>query len=88
MRKSFRKCRLKEKSNCYSTRQAAEYLGASPFTLKGWRRRGEGPPWIKLSPRLVVYERPDLDAYKDVHKQTTRNSSSVSSKGGADDLSG
>lgn len=39
-----------------NTRGAAKYLGVSPSSVRKWRRVGSGPPWIRLSSNLVVYE--------------------------------
>jgi len=45
-------------------RQAAARLGlASSRTLEAWRRRGYGPPFLRLSPRLVRYRASDLDTW-------------------------
>ena len=35
--------------------EAASVLGLHPSTLEGWRRKGKGPPWLKLGPRNVAY---------------------------------
>ena len=37
------------------SKEAAAYLGISPSTLAKWRMRGEGPPFERCGPRLVVY---------------------------------
>ena len=42
----MRKVRLLE------TRDAAKELGLSPRTLEGWRRRREGPPYLKIGRRV------------------------------------
>jgi predicted site-specific integrase-resolvase len=52
-----RKVRLLE------TVHAADELGLSPRTLEGWRRRGEGPPYLKIG-RRVKYHPEDIEAYK------------------------
>jgi predicted DNA-binding transcriptional regulator AlpA len=45
-------------------RQAATRLGLpSARTLEAWRRRGYGPPFIRLSPRLVRYRASDIDRW-------------------------
>ena len=41
------------------TREVAILLGINGSTLARIRARGDGPPYAKLGPRLVVY---DLDA--------------------------
>ena len=53
----MRKVRLLE------TIHAADELGLSPRTLEGWRRRGEGPPYLKFG-RRVKYRPEDIEAYK------------------------
>ena len=42
---------------------AAEYLGLSPSTLAKMRLRGDGPPYSKCGPRVVIYSVEDLDGY-------------------------
>lgn len=45
-------------------RQAATRLGVpSARTLESWRRRGYGPPFLRLSPRLVRYRASDIDKW-------------------------
>lgn len=53
----MRKVRLLE------TVHAADELELSPRTLEGWRRRGEGPPYLKIG-RRVKYRPEDIEAYK------------------------
>lgn len=51
---------------CLVTKEAAQYLHASPRTLERWRVDGDGPPYIKLGPGLrakVLYRLRDLDAW-------------------------
>jgi hypothetical protein len=45
------------------TVQAADELGLSPRTLEGWRRRGEGPPYLKIG-RRVKYRPEDIEGFK------------------------
>ena len=42
---------------------AAQYLGLSASTLAKMRLRGDGPPYSKAGPRIVVYDLADLDSY-------------------------
>jgi predicted DNA-binding transcriptional regulator AlpA len=45
-------------------RQAATRLGlSSARTLETWRCRGYGPPFVRLSPRLVRYRASDIDRW-------------------------
>lgn len=41
----------------------AEYLGITEGTLKKMRMRGDGPVYARLSPRLIIYDVADLDAW-------------------------
>ena len=41
--------RLARKFLLMTTATLAQEIGLSPSTLRGWRRRGEGPRWIRLS---------------------------------------
>lgn len=45
------------------TPDAAQYLGLAPSTLAKMRLRGDGPPYIKSGPRIVVYTVADLAAW-------------------------
>lgn len=47
--------------------EAAAILRRPPGTLRDWRHRGEGPPYVRIG-RLVAYVRSDLDAYIDAHR--------------------
>lgn len=38
-------------------------LGVSPATLRGWKMRRTGPPFIQLSPRCVRYAECDILDY-------------------------
>ncbi|MFE1551607.1 helix-turn-helix domain-containing protein [Streptomyces sp. NPDC058718] len=42
--------------------QASEYLNVSHWTLRNWRYRGEGPPFLKAG-RSVRYRLVDLDSW-------------------------
>jgi len=53
--------------------QAARYVGLSASTLAKMRLRGDGPPYAKAGPRVVVYDARDLDAWL---RQRTRRSTS------------
>lgn len=43
--------------------EVAPLLGVSKVTLSRWRRRGEGPPWRRLGPRLIRYPEAELVAW-------------------------
>jgi Helix-turn-helix domain len=36
---------------------AAVLLGISPNTLANWRSTGQGPPFVKVGPKIVRYRR-------------------------------
>ena len=38
-------------------------LGISRETLRTWRRRGIGPRWQRVGPRIIGYRRSDVDAW-------------------------
>ena len=40
--------------------EAAEFINQSKRTIQGYRYRGGGPPYIRLSRRCVKYRRIDL----------------------------
>ena len=51
-------------SNTYlRTGDAARYVGLTVSTLAKMRLRGDGPPYSKSGPRIVVYAKADLDAW-------------------------
>jgi predicted DNA-binding transcriptional regulator AlpA len=45
------------------TPDAAARLGFAASTLEKMRVRGDGPPYLRLSPRRVVYDAEKLDAW-------------------------
>lgn len=51
-------------------RDAAEYLGLSVSTLRGWRQHGTGPASYCLG-RTVLYDRDVLDAWVASQKTKT-----------------
>jgi predicted DNA-binding transcriptional regulator AlpA len=50
------------------TPDAAARLGCAAQTLERWRIEGGGPPFVKLSPKIVVYDLVDLDSWADARK--------------------
>lgn len=46
-----------------SPQEAATYCGVSAKTLEGWRRQGIGPPYIKVSRKLIKYNVNALDLW-------------------------
>jgi predicted DNA-binding transcriptional regulator AlpA len=45
------------------THQTAAYLGLSQSTLAKMRLRGDGPPYSKAGPRLVLYDKSKVDSW-------------------------
>ena len=35
--------------------QTADWLGLSIHTLRDWRWRKQGPPWVQISPKCIRY---------------------------------
>jgi hypothetical protein len=54
-------------------KRAAEYLGISPRTLQGYRTKGGGPEFVKISHKVVRYKIADL--MKWVQNKKRRNTS-------------
>jgi len=50
------------------THSAAAYLGLTRKQLEHWRCRGGGPPFLKVSRRIVRYSRADLDTWMAEHR--------------------
>ncbi|MQA92561.1 MAG: helix-turn-helix domain-containing protein [Gemmatimonas sp.] len=46
-----------------SERDAAAALGLTPRTLQEWRRRGGGPPYVRISSRCLRYRVADLEEW-------------------------
>ena len=59
------------------TPQAAENVGLSSSTLEKFRLNGNGPPYQKAGPKIVVYRPEDLDAW--LSSQRRRSTSDVGS---------
>jgi hypothetical protein len=45
------------------TPEAAARIGLAPGTLDKMRVRGDGPPYLRLTPRRVVYAVDELDGW-------------------------
>ena len=59
----------------YRAPEAAEYLGLSASTLAKMRLRGDGPVYSKAGPRIVLYDRIDLDAWLAARKRHSTSES-------------
>lgn len=47
------------------TTVAAKILGVTPDTMRRWRQRGDGPPFIRVGPTLCRYSVEALRAWLD-----------------------
>lgn len=63
---------LDDRTRVVDTEGAAERLGITPETLRNWRWRGDGPPFLKLG-RAVRYRLSELSDWLD---DCTRTSTS------------
>jgi len=64
------------KQRCINTRAAAAYLGVTIAALRAWRLRGlddrnTGPPYIRVSPTLILYDIDDLDDWLERKRSST-----------------
>jgi hypothetical protein len=44
--------------------EAAAHLRVGTSTLAKWRMRGEGPPYHRCGPRIIIYYDDELDAWQ------------------------
>jgi hypothetical protein len=51
--------------------QAAELLDHTPRALADWRRRGCGPPYVRISCRSIRYRRRDLVTWAESRLRTS-----------------
>jgi predicted DNA-binding transcriptional regulator AlpA len=51
--------------------EAARYVGLSPSTLAKMRLRGDGPMYSKAGPRIVIYDKADLDDWLNQHRRSS-----------------
>jgi len=47
----------------FTTAELADQLRLKPQTLRLWRLRGYGPPYVKVSSRCVLYRSDDVDGW-------------------------
>ena len=62
---------MKSQSTILRSWQAANYLGLALSTLAKMRLRGDGPRYSKAGPRVVLYDRLDLDNWVDSRKRSS-----------------
>lgn len=51
--------------------EVASILGVTRRTLQGWRYKGRGPTFIRMSGRCVRYKRQDVLEFIEEHTKTT-----------------
>lgn len=47
--------------------QLAARLNVTPVTVRTWRQRGQGPDYIKVTPRCVRYALSDVERWERDH---------------------
>lgn len=52
-------------------KEVAKLLGLSIKTLQKWRIQGEGPPFIRLSPKAIRYQLDDVLAWLQANRRTS-----------------
>jgi hypothetical protein len=53
--------------------EAARVIGVAPKTMRNWRVKGIGPPFVVTGPKLIRYRPPDLRAYQEANlRRSTR----------------
>ena len=57
--------------------EAARYLGLSVSTLAKMRLRGDGPPYSKAGPRIVIYDRADLDEWLAANRRQSTSDETI-----------
>jgi predicted DNA-binding transcriptional regulator AlpA len=65
------------------TPQAADYVGLSASTLEKFRLTGDGPPYRKAGPKIVVYRPEDLDAWLDANRRSSTSDTGSNTASGA-----
>jgi predicted DNA-binding transcriptional regulator AlpA len=62
---------LDQSAHQLTTRDTARLLGISYRTLEGWRLTLNGPPFVRVGPRLVRYDLLDVVAWLQLHRNQT-----------------
>ncbi|UEM08226.1 helix-turn-helix domain-containing protein (plasmid) [Skermanella rosea] len=52
-------------------RELADLLKIEPRTLQQWRRRKQGPTYVRVSHRVVLYDRDEVNRW--LEARTTRH---------------
>lgn len=56
-----------------TTRQLAERWGYQQTTLRSWRKRGIGPPYIEASNRRVIYRLSEVKRWEEENTKEPTN---------------
>lgn len=64
-------------------KEAARYLGYSPKALAGWRYKGGGPVFVRVSATSVRYRVSDLETW--IAERRRRSTSDQGDEGGVDE---
>jgi predicted DNA-binding transcriptional regulator AlpA len=64
-----------------TTEQAAQVYGLTARALVERRRRGDGPPFVRLSPTCVRYRLSDLERYAEERTFMSTTEAAASSDG-------
>jgi hypothetical protein len=55
-----------------SPKEVAALLGVTVDCLGNWRRAGDGPPFITIGSRKVVYDMKDIVSWLEAQKRSVR----------------
>ena len=74
VKKCFQTIEAKPQNNSliFNEGEAANYLHQKPRTLKLWRRQ-RGLPHFKVTGKVVLYSRTDLDQWLEQHRMVWRS---------------
>lgn len=65
---------MKDDLELLRTEDAARYIGVSASTLKKLRMRGDGPDFLKLGARIVLYHTNDIENWLRTCRRTSKSS--------------
>ena len=60
-----------KKQRYLSPKNFAIEIDTTPGALAMWRLRGQGPPYIRLSPKKILYDIKEVELYLARHKIRT-----------------
>lgn len=66
----------------WSEKEVSRHTGFAVRTLQGWRIRGGGPPFVRISPRCIRYRPEDVNAWIQSHlRESTSDEGPESPRG-------